>query len=244
MTNNVLNFKSGELDRPIYRVITEDRLFELFNDKINVLVRPQKWDDPFENFIMNSTGLLPDGQKFSVKFRDHFYGQCWTRTRESDAIWRIYSPNKCGARITTTPRKLLTALYRSLGDYASISCFIGKVNYYNTKDLKTFLLDNASNLILDSTGVGQAQSLLFKRTPFKHENEVRIIYNSQGTHNDDIFSFSIDPFDLISDIVFDPRMDYNHFSKSKDALRNLGFKKRVVKSLLYDIPELYFNLDR
>ena len=124
MTSNFLNFKSGELDSPIYRVVAEDRLFKLFNDKVNVLVRPKKWDDPFENFIMNSTGLLPNGQKFSVGFRDHFYGQCWTRTRESDAIWRIYSPNKCGARITTTPRKLLTALYNSSGHYASISCFI------------------------------------------------------------------------------------------------------------------------
>lgn len=240
MDRNFLNLTDKQKDQPIFRVISTTRLFELFNNRQNVLVKPKLWEDPFENFMMNSTGELRDGRMFSIDFREHFFGQCWTRTRESDAMWRIYSPDVTGVRIATTPRKLLTALYNSEGRFRDISCFIGKVKYYTTERLKTLLQSHASDWITDSSGAGQAQTLLFKRTPFKHENEVRIIYNSQGKVSADIFPFPIDPLTLIDDIVFDPRMDYKTFSKDKMQLKAMGFKKRIVKSNLYKAPNLKF----
>lgn len=97
-------------------------------------------------------------------------------------------------------------------------------------------------MILDQTGFGQALTLLFKRTPFKHENEVRLIYNSQGKVNGDLYKFEIEPFGLIDDIVFDPRMDYKKFKEEKRNLRKLGFKKRIVKSNLYKVPKFNFRL--
>ena len=54
--------------------------------------------------------LVSGGIGLGIGFKENLYGQCWTKTRESDAMWRIYSPNKNGVRIMTTPRKLLTAL--------------------------------------------------------------------------------------------------------------------------------------
>lgn len=243
MERNFLNLKDKEKDEPIFRVISIKRLFELFNNKENVLVSPKKWDDPFENFIMNSTGELESGEMFSVGFRDNFYGQCWTRTRESDAMWRIYSPDKNGVRITTTPRKLLKSLYDVSGQFRDLSCYIGKVKYYTTPKLKKLLKTNASSWILDSTGAGQAQTLLFKRTAFKHENEIRLIYNSQGKVKGDLFRFKIDPLELIDDIVFDPRIDYGQFAKQKNKLKDLGFDRRIVKSNLYRSPRLKFRMN-
>ncbi|MCR6721521.1 MAG: DUF2971 domain-containing protein [Chitinophagaceae bacterium] len=244
MNRNFLNLTEKEKDQPIFRVIPVNRLFELFSNKQNVLVKPKLWQDPFENFMMNSTGELEDGRLFSISFREHFFGQCWTKTRESDAMWRIYSHDVTGVRMATTPRKLLTALYTSDGKFRDINCFIGKVNYYTTSKLKTLLQNHASGWITDSTGAGQAQTLLFKRTPFKHENEVRIIYNSQGQVTEDLFSFPIEPLTLIDDIVFDPRMEYGVFSEHKKRLRAFGFKKRIVKSNLYKAPNLKFTFDR
>jgi hypothetical protein len=127
MNRNFLNIDEKQKDKSIFRVISIKKLFELFENKENVLVKPTLWDDPFENFIMNSTGELEDGQMFSIGFRDHFFGQCWTKTRESDAMWRIYSPDKKAVRIATTPRKLLRSLYDTSDEYRDIHCYIGGV---------------------------------------------------------------------------------------------------------------------
>lgn len=242
MNRNFLNINEKQKDKPIFRVISIERLFELFENKENVLVKPTLWDDPFENFIMNSTGELEDGQMFSIGFRDHFFGQCWTKTRESDAMWRIYSPDKRGVRIATTPRKLLRSLYDTAGEFRDIHCFIGGVNYYTTPKLKTLLDKHASKWIIDSTGAGQAQTLLFKRSAFKHENEIRLIFNSQGKEKSDLYGYPVDPFNLIDDIVFDPRIDYKEFAQFKDDLKKMGFKNRIVKSILYQAPKLKFRM--
>ena len=69
-----------------------------------------------------------------------------------------------------------------------------------------------SNKIFDQTGWGQASTFFFKRTAFKHEKEVRIIYNSQK-NTDDFYKINIDPFDLFDNIVFDPRMKEEDFDK-------------------------------
>ena len=73
------------------------RLLELFQTRHNVLVAPEKWDDPFENFILKSDRVSRRG----------WYGQCWTWQRASDAMWRIYSGDKNGVRMRSTPAKLL-----------------------------------------------------------------------------------------------------------------------------------------
>jgi hypothetical protein len=96
MENNFLNLTEKQKDEPIFRIITINRLFQLFETRNNVLVRPKKWDDPFETFISESITKLKfeDEKDRTVGFRDDLYGQCWTKTRESDAMWRIYSPEK------------------------------------------------------------------------------------------------------------------------------------------------------
>ncbi len=243
MNNNFLNFSKDEIDAPIYRVFTQERLFQVFNDSQLTLVKPKKWNDPFENHIMNATGELESGERFQISFRENFYGQCWTRTRESDAIWRIYAPKEDGIRVTTTPRKLLKSLYDNSGTFKDINSFIGKVQYWTTNELLIQLNSAAvSSMLLDSTGVGQAQTLLFKRKPFKHENEVRLIYNSHGNTTDDLFRFKINPNELFDDIVFDPRMKFEVFRNFKMELQKKGFKKRIVKSILYKVPKLTFKL--
>lgn len=244
MNRNFINLNSSEFDKPIFRVISLKRLYELFHNKENVLVSAKLWDDPFENYIMNSTGQLESGELFDIEFRNNFFRQCWTRTRESDAMWRIYSLDKRGVRIASTPRKLLQYLYNSAVEFLDLSSFIGKVKYYTTPKLEQLLETNASSWILDPTGAGEAQTLLFKRTPFKHENEVRLIFNSYGKHSGKLYKYKIDPFEMIDDIVFDPRMEYKDLAQEKRAIKDLGFKKRIVKSILYHSPKLSFKFKR
>jgi len=149
---------------------------------------------------------------------------------------------KNGVRITTTPRKLFNALYKSAVFAPNNSCFIGKVKYYKTPKLKNLLHTKGAEWILDKTGIGVAKSLLFKRITFDHEKEVRLIYNSFGKFKSDLYKFEVNPFELIDDIAFDPRMEYKEFKKHKTKLTSIGFEKRIVKSKLYHIPNFVIKV--
>lgn len=243
MEKNFLNFKDEDIDKPIFRFLTVERLFEIFRTHQNVLVSPKIWEDPFENHIMSSfiNQKTEDERDICIGFRDNFYGQCWTQTRESDAMWRIYSPNKNGARITTTPRKLLKSLFIDTGNQINdFSCFLGKIQYYSTTKLCEHLDKNAIHWLIEPTGKGMMQSLLFKRIPFKHENEVRLLINTKfkpQRAKKDIYPYSFNPLEIIDDVVFDPRINYEEYQNYKIQLRKLRFTNRVVKSRLYDMPK-------
>jgi hypothetical protein len=155
-------------------------------------------------------------------------------------------------RISTTPRKLLNSLSSTLYDVKHYSSYIEKVEYFSTPKLKEYVNKNVDKWVyFDIDGRGLANSLLFKRKAFKHENEVRLIYNSKfkGYKNSDIFKYRINPLELIDDIVFDPRIEYAEFKRHKKNLEEFRFDKRIVKSILYHIPDFkikseIFNNDR
>ena len=77
-------------------------------------------------------------------------------------MWRIYSSNKDGARVKTTPRKLLEALINGGGGFADITCFIGKVQY---KTLKELIATLTKIDLFSSNGSGLAESLLVTIQP-------------------------------------------------------------------------------
>ncbi len=253
INDNLIFLTNDDLNKNIYRVFSFDRLKEIFDHNQITLVKPKKWDDPFENFILNSTGVLPDGREFQIGFRDSFYGQCWSLTKESDAMWRIYSPNKDGVKVKTTIRKLFTPLFKAgginqkmNGNFYNLSSFVGKVKYQGTKQLITMLKDKErmSNKIFDQSGWGQASSFYFKRWAFRHEHEVRIMYNKHDGHIDDLFQFDINPFELIDEIVFDPRMKQEDYEKNKSEIESWGFKNNITQSGLYKIKSFRIELNQ
>lgn len=252
MNNDNLIFLTDEdLDRNIYRVFSFGRLKEIFESKQITLVKPKLWDDPFENFILNSTGVLPDGREFQIGFRDSFYGQCWSLTKESDAMWRIYSPDKNGIKVKTTIRKLFAPLFQVGGSHQkfngnvyNLSSFVGRVKYQGTKKLIEMLNDKErmSNKIFDQSGWGQASSFYFKRWAFRHENEVRIMFNKHDGHENDLFKYDVDPIKLIDEIVFDPRMKTEEYELRKQEIRSWNYQNNVIQSGLYKIKDFRIQL--
>ena len=229
---NYINMSSEQLDKPVYRIMPVSRLLQCLEERRLVLVPPRKWDDPFENYLLSakvklsSTGEV--GQLTVIK--NKVYGQCWTLHRETDAMWRIYSPDKNGVKIRSTPRKLLESLKVSAGQFADVTCFIGKVEYKTKRELAVTL---KSLDLFNTNGSGVAKSLLYKRREFSHEKEVRLIY-TEGTGA--IYSFDIDPNDIIEEIVFDPRLDKRLFEAYKHAVALYGYSNRVDQSSLYKPP--------
>lgn len=230
---NYINIEQKDYNKNIYRIFSIDRLFELFNNKENVLVKPEIWDDPFENFILK---IPVNGQKSIL--RERGYGQCWSLTVESDAMWRIYSPDKNGVKIQTTTSKLFRSLYSAQTSYARMSCYIGKVKYYSKKNIEQIISDRIAGRKQFNGSIGQARSLLFKRIAFRHEREIRLIFLDPHNKSDsNVYPYSFDPFFLIDRITFDPRMDQKLYKKYYNQLKKIGFKGAILQSGLYRVPK-------
>jgi len=232
------NLKEKDLDKYIYRIISLERLEELFATKHNVLVKPSKWEDLFENFILKSKVRLLSGEIREYNFYDRFYGQCWTLHSASDAVWRIYSPNGDKVRIRTTVRKLLGSLYEVHPSLPEVRCCLGKVLYLGQKRL----MDYANNTF-DDSGIAVEnlfRSLLVKRRAFLHEKEVRLLYDEidDKGFEKDTYSYVIEPNSLISQIMIDPRRSESEAKSIKARIRKAtGYKGVIKRSLMYTLPK-------
>ena len=240
MNNNYLNFRPGDIDKPIFRIVSCKRFNKMLKSRTNGLVRPKMWDDPFENFILNGLAVASDGTKAKFGYRDSLYGQCWSFHVETDAMWRIYSPqnDKRGVKLKTTIKDLFSSLYISCPAYKDISCFVGRVTYLSKAGIETALSKvNAT----DSSGRGIAATLLIKRKAFAPEREVRLVYfNNDPAFTSDIFTYSIDPNALFKDAVLDPRLSDKEVFYWKQQFRKSGFTNRVIQSGLYKPPKNIF----
>lgn len=233
MKENILN--GLDIDSPIFRFVRTERLFELVETKKIVLVKPWKWDDPFENFLSKTIVVNKKKEKVGFNVTNDFYGQCWTLKDECDGIWRNYSSLENGARIETSAIKLLSSIYDLADGESKLSCFIGRVLYEPDNEIPNFLSGWISQMIVDSTGKEIAKMLLIKREEFSYENEVRLLYSKEGSKDDGIVEFEVDPLDLIVSIMFSPKMKLQDFEKYKNKLIQLGVSEhRISKSTLYD----------
>lgn len=232
---NAINLSDPELDQPIYRIMPAQRLLQMLSNRKMVLVKPKKWDDPFENSLLSAIIKTSDGMTGEFSMKDQVYGQCWTTHEETDAMWRIYSYEKQGIKVKTTPRKLLDSLMNATPHFGEIRCFIGKVAYYQESELFEKL--NCVNWRA-TDGSGIAESLLYKREEFSHESEIRLIYSAPESESvSDLYTFDIDPMDLFDELVFDPRMDASFVHAFKLAITNYGFNKKTFQSSLYQSPK-------
>ena len=234
---NYIGLSDVELDQYLYRIISVDRLVELFTNRQNVLVRPSQWDDPFENFVLKSQAKLSSGDVVTFDFNNDFYGQCWTTQKASDAMWRIYSPKSNGVRIRTTVRRLGDGLGKACGDWAHIQSFIGRVRYLKKKQMLDFANGVFANG-LDATAF--AKTLLVKRPAFRHEREVRLLYfeKENDRRGNNLFRYSIEPTELVDQVMIDPRLAKNDAAALKSEIkRRTGFGGQIKRSLLYAPPE-------
>ncbi|HEV8413037.1 MAG TPA: hypothetical protein VGQ49_05550 [Bryobacteraceae bacterium] len=110
-------------DEQIYRIFPLWFFEEALRLKYLVLAPPSKWDDPFE--LMPERSVIDiDGEQTPLQtLLKLVFAQCWSRTKESDTLWRAYSrvskdphagrnihPREEGVQVRSTPRKLLDAL--------------------------------------------------------------------------------------------------------------------------------------
>lgn len=234
-SSNYIGLTEAELDQPIYRIFSLERFFQVLDKKQLALVKPHLWDDPFENVLLKSQFKTASNETAIFEAHDSVYGQCWTRHAETDAMWRIYSQHKNGVRLKTTPRKLLATLQANIHEHPELCGFIGKVAYAANENQLKEQLQQINLTATDGTGI--AQSLLYKRKEFEHEQEIRLIYSGpDGKCPNNIFNCSIKPNTLFDSIMFDPRIDESLRKACTAAIQNLGCNVKVEISNLYDLP--------
>jgi len=221
-------------DTVIYRTLSVERLFEFFENKQNVVVRPGLWADTFENLALYSQ-IDAAGETGQFEFKDDIYGQCWTLHSASDAIWRIYSQGTNGIRIKSTVGKLFDSL--AISEYGMQGeTFIGKVNYLSDIELKDFAASHFVSSGLNSRSI--AETLTVKRNAFVHEKEVRLIYIADSRLQTPVIKYDIDPHDLVDQVMIHPQLPKDQAKRLKWVIHNyLNFQGEVKRSLLYAFPK-------
>lgn len=225
-------FEGVDMNKSLFRIFSFDGLLQMLNEKANYLVKTSLWEDVYENFILKEVIKKDDKEMSMNSLVDIFYGQCWTSRKSSDAMWRIYSPDKKSVRIKTRVGKLYNI--KTPNDGAFI---LGQVRYYSQAKIE----EDINNLPVLTKGEIIAliiQSLFTKRNSFSHEAEYRVIYvpNLDKEKVDSpAKSFLINPIDFIENIYFDPRAENAYVERCTKILTD-AFKypkSRIKKSSLY-----------
>lgn len=253
-----------DLDAPLYRIMSIDRLCDLLIHKRLGMVHPQRWDDPYEVFLMRSYGITSQG--FGVGFElitNALYGLCFSLKPECDGLWRSYSASSCTnctickwrkrhgkqtltVKIKTTGRKLMDAFYDISNEVHPLAYWIGKVDYCDSSQIAQ-IVANGSLLITDNTGVGLIQTLLVKRKPFEYEKEVRLLFymselnQTSQINTPDLYFFDVEPNDLIEEIEFSPWVGEKDVNRLTSQIKKY-YNGNVTRSKLYDEPGIHIKI--
>ena len=236
-------------DNFIYRILTLDRFLELKDGNL-AFISPLKWTDPYEKAFLevnyNHEGeifrhpLRPEGRK------KRLFAQCWTGSKQTEALWRGFAKNNDGVMIKFRTQVLLNIL-QDISNNSRYDVYIGKVVYQDSQnlyDMKTNIdlwQDLRERRLTDNV----ISLLLKKREAFNFEHEYRIMVIKRYGHNfKDITIFPVDELLNQTEYVkFDPRMGETLYEFIRASLAVQFTQTDFHKSRLYSDPlkTLYFG---
>jgi hypothetical protein len=205
----------------IYRYLPIERFFELVHKNKFAFISPNKWNDPFDNFLFNY-----EIQNKDNSFLNKLYVGCFTLNPHSQAYWKTYAPEGYSVRLRFETKKLFD-LVLNLKDRS----WFGELNYKReTEIIEIFQNTNGLKASLEENEVNDTFLKVFslKRKPFEYENEVRIIIESKKL-KDGIRRVNIELTSLISDVYLDPRIKPNEEKVFKEYLKPYNLKVRHSK---------------
>lgn len=153
-------------------------LKKLLKSGRDALVDPRKWEDPFENFLLDRAEALgTDGEHISLtSLADDWYGQCWSLRADTDTMWLIYSPDagRPGVKAKSTIGRIFENLRRVPSTAPWLQYFVGRVDYRGEAEIQD-LMGKVTFADL-AQGEAFARFLCLKREAFAHESEVRLLF--------------------------------------------------------------------
>lgn len=173
----------------LYRIISLETFVDLLHNQRERYVRPATWDDNYEGYLFRKIQNAEDRRKiiedmyYNICPRNYeatinnllklehgkyfVYGQCWSTSVDSDALWRIYSYNHHAIQIKTTDIRIKN-LVKSNPD---ILCEIRKVKY----DMEPEDDLTHKQVLQLKEKLSIYEPFFHKRSAFKHEAEVRVL---------------------------------------------------------------------
>jgi hypothetical protein len=242
---NLIRLKDTDLDQPIYRIYALDRFKAMLASGHDAVVNPTKWQDPFEDFFLERTEVMDPVSNSTIPLRNlagDWFGQCWSLHEDTDAMWRIYSPDpkiSPGVKVKTTIRRLFANLKNSGSSAPYLNFFVGKVEYLTETQIRRMVSTlTFTDVAIASQGERFADLLCVKRDGFKHEAEVRLMFHDtdpkQGSGG--VFLFPLNANLLFDEAVLDPRLKDPDFATLKTDLENAGCTLQITRSRLYESP--------
>lgn len=247
-----------DLDVPIRRIFRLNWLLEAIGSNEMALVAPHEWDDPREDpsalCMLDGCNLIPcTGQQSLAEYLAPVWAQCWSLNPGSDPLLRAYSTVRLdprsgkntfreneGVTVTTTVRRLLSAAESWIAGGANSHIVVGQVEYLDDKEIWQRIVNicNGSHgPKFFCTVQGRADSLLWKRTYFSHEKEVRLLMIQQTWCKDEPASkfrrVAIDINSLFTSISFDPRLQNFEVREREAECRKAGYVGKVTPDLNY-----------
>jgi len=219
-----------------------DRFLDFKNNKF-VFVSPMLWSDPYEKAYLEAKYNF-DGTEYRYPLKPakgfKFYAQCWTATKQLEAMWKGFADNEDGVLIKMSVEKIIEIL-EDFSFNSPYDFYIGKVKYENAYSL----YDMKANFevwqeISEQKISNRVISLMLKkREPFSFENEFRIMAIRR---DDDVSDKSVlilkyeNLLPSVEYLKFDPRMGENLFSFIKSALNTEYPELNIHQSKLYSNP--------
>ena len=253
------DFPGIDPDQPIFRIFPLWYFEEALRLRQLVLVRPRKWQDPFDRepiVVVTDKGTNPWTQSPVRPCKDAVFGQCWSATKDSDTLWRAYSrvlldphanrnvhPSEEGVQVATTPRKLLKAV-RAAPEFPNGCWLIRPVRYEPAMLIGQYIADAVGAKGLDAFVDGESltELLVRKRVSFAHESEIRLflIDSDAGPNHNELAKVSIDPIDLFDEVAADPRLVAFERIEREEKARSLGYTGSfrhddLYQNVLYEI---------
>jgi hypothetical protein len=221
--------RTNDYNIPIFKFMPFEYVVRLLKDNQLLVAQTQKWEDVYENFLLKAR-MSAELKKYAPVF----YGQCWSFKRETDALWRIYSPSKDSVRIKTTIKKLAeAALLEKTSEPQTLRQVIAPVRYFSPSQFSRWMKAK-KRIVTDDNAL--CDSLFIKRTEFSHESEIRLIM-MKDIHSKKYPPFihlDIQPNKLIDEITFDPRLSHDRTELKTHILRTMGYNRKINRSSLYD----------
>jgi hypothetical protein len=177
----------------LYRILPFHRLVEVFETGSLYFSSPTTWPDPYEETLAG-------------ELAHSVFAQCWCKLGVSDAMWRIYSPDRLSVRIKTTSDTLTQQVRHGLsGHDGRYRVRRRPIEYMLIGDIRAAIKDAQSGWGEASRVSRTLAPFFIKRKAFKHESEYRIVvYDQEAEGQKDGLYVPVKPHSLISSVLADP----------------------------------------
>ncbi len=228
----------------LYRFLPFRRLLGLLQSDGLYVGRTAAWEDTYENFLAKAKITL-HGQPLNYRgYIDNYFGQSWTLCAESDALWRIYSPDKTGVRISVKAADL-EAVCLAADNKSQFKSFssIRPVAYLEQEEIHEWMCEVCKKFIPHMDDL--VDSLFIKRKAFEHEREARLVIKryvrDENTPPEKCLIIPVDANSFIQEIMFDPRLSKEDASLHETVLKAVGFRGAISQSQLYGDVEFAYR---